>query len=103
LWLTNPRKWTNEQKGLFKKLKNKKLVVGRAWMLKEMFSGLWQYTYETADRNLFRKWYRWATHSCLKPVTEVANLLKRHLDNILTYLKHGITNAITESLNSKIQ
>jgi transposase len=27
----------------------------------------------------------------------------RHLDNILTYLKHRITNAVAEGLNSKIQ
>jgi len=30
-------------------------------------------------------------------------MLKRHLDNRLTYLKHHITNAVTEGLNSKIQ
>ena len=27
----------------------------------------------------------------------------RHLENILTYLRHSITNAVTEGLNSKIQ
>lgn len=30
-------------------------------------------------------------------------MLKRHLDNLLTYLEHRITNAVTEGLNSKIQ
>jgi len=30
-------------------------------------------------------------------------MLKRHLENLLTYLKHRITNAVTEGLNSKIQ
>jgi transposase len=33
----------------------------------------------------------------------VAHILKRHLENLLTYLKHRITNAVTEGLNSKIQ
>jgi transposase len=33
----------------------------------------------------------------------VARMLKRHLENLLTYLKHPITNAVTEGLNSKIQ
>ena len=33
----------------------------------------------------------------------VARILKRHLENLLTYLKHRITNAVTEGLNSKIQ
>jgi transposase len=39
----------------------------------------------------------------LKPMVAVAQLLKRHLPNLLTYLKHPITNAVTEGLNSKIQ
>ncbi len=30
-------------------------------------------------------------------------MLKRHLENLLTYLRHRITNAVTEGLNSKIQ
>jgi transposase len=33
----------------------------------------------------------------------VALMLKRHLDNLLTYMRHPITNAVTEGLNSKIQ
>jgi len=36
-------------------------------------------------------------------MADVAKLLKRHRDNILTYLKHRITNAVAEGLNSKIQ
>jgi transposase len=77
--------------------------VGRAWTLKEMFSNLWEYTYEKAAKNFFKKWYWWATHSRLKPIADVGKILKRHLDNILTYLKHRITNAVSEGLNSKIQ
>jgi transposase len=103
LWLTNPMNWTNEQKQQFKELKNKGLKVGRAWTLKEMFSDLWGYRYEKPARNFFKKWYWWATHARLMPVADVAKKLKRHLDNILTYLKHRITNAVAEGLNSKIQ
>ncbi len=29
-------------------------------------------------------------------------MLKRHLDNLLTYLEHRIINAVTKGLNSKI-
>ncbi|NLH74330.1 MAG: transposase [Verrucomicrobia bacterium] len=43
------------------------------------------------------------SRSRLKPVIVVAQLLKRHLENLLAYLKHHITNAVTEALNSKIQ
>ena len=30
-------------------------------------------------------------------------MIKRHLPNLLTYLKHRITDAVTEGSNSKIQ
>ncbi len=39
----------------------------------------------------------------LIPMAEVTKNLKRHLDNILTYLEPRITNAVAEGLNSKIQ
>ena len=30
-------------------------------------------------------------------------MIKKHFENIITYLKHPITNAVSEGLNSKIQ
>jgi transposase len=47
--------------------------------------------------------YGWISRSRLGPMIDVAQMLKRHLANLLTYLKHRITNAATEGLNSKIQ
>ncbi len=102
LWLTNPSNWTKKQRSLFKGIKDKELKVGRAWAIKEMFSDLWGYTYEKAARNFFKKWYWWATHSRLKSIADTAKMIKRHLENILTYLKHRITNAVAEALNSRI-
>ena len=34
---------------------------------------------------------------------EVAGMLKRRIENILTFVKHQVTNAASESLNAKIQ
>jgi transposase len=34
---------------------------------------------------------------------KVAKMLKRHFEHLITYLRHPITNAVTEGLNSKIQ
>ena len=52
---------------------------------------------------IFKQWFGWVSRSRLKPVVEVAQMLRRHLENLLTYLRHHITNAVTEGLNSKIQ
>lgn len=43
------------------------------------------------------------SHSRLKPMAEVGKILQGRLANILTYVKHQITNAPSESLNAKIQ
>lgn len=34
---------------------------------------------------------------------KVAEMLKAHLPNLLTYFRHRVTNAASEGLNSKIQ
>lgn len=39
----------------------------------------------------------------LRPVVEVAKMLKRHLPNLLSYLRYRITNATSEGFNSVIQ
>jgi transposase len=37
------------------------------------------------------------------PVKDIARMLKVHLDNLLTYFTHAISNAMTDGFNSKIQ
>ena len=103
LWLTNPKNWSDKQKALFKALKGEGLKVGRAWAIKEAFSDFWRYSYEGSAKKFFDRWYFWATHSRLKPMSDMARTLKRHFAGLLTYLRHRITNAVTEGLNSKIQ
>lgn len=103
LWMTNNWNLSPTQKKDFESLKYSQLKVSRAWAMKELFPQMWLYRYEGAARNFFRDWFGWASRSRLKPMVDVAYLLKRHLENILTYLKHPITNALTEGFNSVIQ
>jgi transposase len=103
LWLTNPGNWSPDQEEIFKILRKEELKVSRAWAIKEMFSEFWNFVYEKSAEKFFGRWYFWATHSRLKPVIETAKTLKLHLAGLLTYLKHHITNAVAEGLNSKIQ
>lgn len=102
-WLRNPDNFTRAQWRDFHELRTSNLKTARAWALKEQAMLLWDYRYEKAARNHFAWWYLWASRCRLKPMIEKARMLKARLANILTYLKHGITNATSESLNSKIQ
>ena len=102
-WLRNPENWTEKDELTFNTLQSQGLKVGRAWAIKETFMGIWDYVYEKSARKFFDRWYWWATHSRLKPIIRVAKMMKRNIDNILTYLQHRITNAAAEGFNSKIQ
>jgi len=103
LWLYNPENFSPAQVEEFSALKDLHLKVARAWAAKEMFATFWNYREKGWARRFFKDWFGWVGRSRLKPVIEVAQMLKRHLENLLTYLKHPITNAVTEGLNSKIQ
>ena len=103
LWLYNQENIPEKRFGEFNMLKDLGLKVGRAWAIKETLRNLWDYIYTEAANKFWKKWYFWATHSRLMPVYKVANTIKRHIKNILTYCKHRITNAVAEGLNSKIQ
>jgi transposase len=102
-WLRHPAHFTAEAWQAFGALRTSTLKVARAWALKETVMRLWEYRYAGAARTFFRRWYFWATHSRLPPMVAKARMLKSHLPNVLTYLRHRITNATAEGLNSKIQ
>jgi transposase len=64
---------------------------------------LWTFEQAAPAADYFRRWYLRATHSGLVPVVKAAKTLHAHLDNILTYFQHRLTNAGAQGLNSKIQ
>ena len=110
LFLRRPERWSATQRQQFRDIKREygekrfsSSRIGRAWALREAFRHLWTYVYPGAAARYFRQWYFWATHSKLKPMIEAARTMQRHLDGIMAYFHHGITNAFTEGMNSRIQ
>lgn len=103
LWLWNPENIPQWRKPEFRELKRSDLGVSRAWAIKENLRHLWDYTSEGWARKFFKRWYFWATHSRLAPVIAAAKTIKNHIENVLTYTNHRITNALVEGLNSKIE
>ena len=103
LFLKRPEHMSETEQPRFAALRLDTLKAGRAWALKETFADFWHYTSATPATKFFTRWYWWATHSRLRPMIDVAKTIKRHFANILTYLAHRITNAVTEGVNAKIQ
>ncbi len=103
IWLTGFENLTEEMKVRFNELQSLGLKVGRAYAIKETFDNFWDYYYLGCARKFFKKWYGWARRSKLEPVKRVAKMIKEHFENIITYLKHRISNAATEGFNGVIQ
>src|SRR6266404_337668 len=102
-WLRSPATIDPEDRRAFAALRQSELKTARAWALKETAMNLYTYVYEGPARKHFQWWHSWAVRSRLAPMKEVAGMLKRRFANIITYLKHRITNATSESINAKIQ
>lgn len=102
LWLYKEENVPERKRSLFDRLRGLHLKVGRAWAIGDSLRCLWTYLREGQARRFFKRWFYWATHSRLQPVVKVAQMLRRHLDNIVTYCRHPITNGVAEGLNSKI-
>jgi transposase len=102
-WLKNPNNMTTDEKRAFAPLRRSALKTARAWALKQMAMKFFDYSYEQPARKHFRWWHAWAVRSRLRPMIKVAGMLKRRFENIVTYLRHRITNAASESINAKIQ
>jgi transposase len=103
LWLYSRENLPEERRTEFRVLMRQELKVSRAWAIKEALRRLWHYIYPASGRKFWKRWYFWASHSRLEPIRKAAEILRRHIDNILTYFKHPVTNAMSEGLNSKIQ
>jgi len=106
LWLKNQvgrHDFTAASRRQFRRLRASTLKSARAWAMKEAFRHIWDYRSIPAARAFFDRWQAWAVRSRLKPMIHVAGIIRRHLENILNYITHRITNAVTEGLNAKIQ
>ena len=102
-WLRHPANFSEEAWREFRALRESDLKTARAWALKETAMRLFDYRRESAARAFFGQWLGWARRIRLTPMVAVARMLTARLENILTYLKHRITNAASEGLNSRIQ
>ncbi len=103
LWLKNPEGHTRDQSERFAKLRTADLETSRIWALKETFKGF--FASETIDqaKQFLTDWIAEARFTKNPHIVKVAGMLERHEQGLLNYVKHQITNAAAEAMNSMIQ
>ena len=82
---------------------NKRLNV--AYVLKESFGQLWEYSSEAWARKFFDNWKASLRWQRLKPYEEFAQLIERHWDGIAAFCKpeNKVSLGFVEGLNNKIR
>ena len=103
LWLFNVENVSEERWMEFDRLLEMDLKCAEAWAMKESMRHFWDYKYAGTARNYFEKWLTWVEEHGQAPMKKVGQMIKNHLNDVLTYFRHRITNAFSEGINSKIQ
>jgi transposase len=82
---------------------NKRLNT--AYLLKESFGQLWDYTSEVWARKFFENWRAQLKWQRLKPYEKFAEMIERHWDGIAAYCKpeNKVALGFVEGLNNKIR
>jgi transposase len=103
LWLFNQENLDDDRYFELLTAQRGDLKTGRAWAIKENFREFWNFKTSAKGDWFFSHWYGWAIRSRLEPIKKAARMLKAHLDGLLSYFKHQVTNAMSEGFNSRIQ
>lgn len=107
LWLSNPgtlnRRLETEEAERFDALRSSSLRTARAYALKEAAMEIWDDRTRKAAEASWKWWHGWAIRSRLEPMKRAARMIKSHLRGIINAIVTGATNAVAESMNSKIQ
>ena len=102
IWLRSQENLTENQQVKLDEVFHLQLETGKAWSYKEALRDLWEHPDTATATAYFKDWYRRVIHTKLKPMKKVAKTIKERLDYVVSYCKHGITNAVPEGINSKI-
>lgn len=90
---------TREQTRALKQLEKSNRRIYRAWQLKEEFEAFWDYNAPWASERFLKAWLTRCMRSRLDPLKKFARTIRKHMDAILAYTTHRITNAVSEGLN----
>lgn len=102
-WLMNPENMSKEIDDEFRQIRNSTLRTSTAWAVKEHAMCLWDYVSKTWAEKAWRKWIELADSTQMPSLIKVATTVSNHLWGIVNAIVLRKSNAVAESINSKIQ
>ena len=104
IWLKNTDNLSTKNKELLDTiLLQLELKTVQAFQMKEEFKQFFEAQTIPEATIFFNKWFLKVADSNNVQLIKVAKMFKKHFEGLINYTTHRISNAIAESLNSKIQ
>ena len=103
LLLKNPWNLSDDQKERLSTLVRWNTPIVRAYYLKEAFQLFWDYQQPKRAGDHLEKWMRSAMRSRLEPFKKFVRMLRGHLDGVLSWTRHRVSNGAVEGMNNKIK
>jgi transposase len=100
LLLKNPWNLTDDQQERLSTLVRWNTPIVR---VQEAFQLFWDYKQPKRAKDHLEKWMRSAMRSRLEPSKKFVRMLRSHLDGILTWTQHRVSNGAVEGMNNKIK
>lgn len=102
-WLRTSAHIDNRGRKDFMEITNIALKTSKAWALKEIAHGLWDYVYMGVAEKEWSRLLSRMSRSRLEPMKKLAKSLREHLWMIINAIKLQANNGNAESNNSRIQ
>ena len=99
----NPWNLTPKQADRLSTLQQDNERLYRAYLLKESFAAILDRHQPNVAKRKLEDWISWASRSRLPAFVRVARTIRQHLDDIVAYIRWGLTNGVVEGLNNKLR
>lgn len=104
LWLKNFESLSLSQQVMIDDFRKLNLKTAKAYHMRLVLQEIYRRTNTVEEaKAAFEEYCSWLTDSCLEPMVNFAQTLKKHLADILNYWVWRFTNALLEGLNNVIQ
>jgi len=103
IFLKKKENMTENQLTRFQEIQEMNLKTSQAWMAKENFKEFFNSETINDGKFFFAEWYNDVKERSLTKMIKVGQMLIKHSEGLLNYIKHPINNSIAEWINGKIQ
>ena len=104
-WLLSlpSRNRTKAHTRFLNRLRQSNRRIHRAWVLKDEFEHFWNFRSQTAAERFLKRWMTDALRSRIPALRTFVATLRKHFDNVITFIERPLTNAVGEGINRIIK